>query len=308
MWRNKMSATADVFSTFDTEVKQRHDEMLADLESIDVDSLKSEGVTLSFGGKTFKFTDLEVIQDESVEEKLRREFKEKLNSQQQRIRDKINAKINQLLLMHQNKQQEFDRKERQLKRKYEQAALMPDINESHMLKGLSVVKGTNNDELIWIFRAKYNPRFILVTGNTRNKQRKALPSRLVNRMRKDMLILIKTKGKKITSVHTKKAENDGMRTLDDFPHYHQQGGGDCWGTWNHPRDWNTPDDIIRIAKEAEAILETINQGSIAQRGPSGLPRLDTILRNVEDVEPLSEATTIERQGGNDADDDVWQAI
>jgi sensor domain CHASE-containing protein len=90
---------------------------------------------------------LKIIQDESIEERLRKEFKEKLNVQQQRIRDKINSKINQLLLMHQNKQQELDRKEQQMKKKYSEAAMMPDITEAHMLKGLSVVKGSSNDEI-----------------------------------------------------------------------------------------------------------------------------------------------------------------
>jgi hypothetical protein len=44
---------------FPEEVESRHREMLDDLDSINIDDLKSEGVTLSFGGKTFKFTDLE---------------------------------------------------------------------------------------------------------------------------------------------------------------------------------------------------------------------------------------------------------
>jgi hypothetical protein len=36
--------------------------------------------------------------------------------------------------------------------------------------------------------------------------------------------------------------------------------------------------------------------------------LATLKKNVENVEPLSQATTVERNGGSTPDDDVWQAI
>jgi type II secretory pathway component PulJ len=296
---------------FPEEVESRHREMLDDLDSINIDDLKSEGVTLSFGGKTFKFTDLEIIQDESIEERLRKEFKEKLNVQQQRIRDKINSKINQLLLMHQNKQQELDRKEQQMKKKYSEAAMMPDITEAHMLKGLSVVKGSSNDELVWVYRAVYNPRFIVLYNSGRGtaydgsrKVRKAIPSRLVNRMKKDILLIIKTKGKQVTTVATKELVSNG-RNLPVLQHYHQTGNGDCWGSWRYDKSWSTPDDIIKIAKDAEAVLETINQGSLASRAPTGLPRIQTLLNAVEKLDE-EKAQTVERE--NSLEDDVWQAV
>ena len=302
-----MSPT-DVFDTFSQQVQDREKEMVDLLESISVDDLKAEGLSINFGGKTFRFSDVEIVNDETIEEKLRKEFKEKLNTQQQRIREKINAKVNQLMVMHQNKQQELDRKEAQLKRKYSTAAMMPEINESHMLKGLSVVKGSTNDELTWIYRGIYNPRFLVITEGYRSrKTRKAIPARLVNRMRREILIIVKTKGKQVTSVKTKQSANNGARTLPAFDHYHQTGTNDCWGSWRHANSWDTPDDILKIAKDAEAVLETINHGSIANRGPSGLPRLATLVKNCEDAEEV-QATTVEREGGSDTDDDVWQAV
>jgi hypothetical protein len=299
----------DTFVTFEEEVESRHTDMLSDLESITVDDLKSGGVCLSFGGKTFKFKDLEIIQDERMEDKLRKEYKEKLNTQQQRIREKINSKINQLLLLHQQKQTEMDRKEKILRKKYADSALMPDITDKHMLKGLSVVKGVSNDELTWVYRAVYNPRFIIIydeTYNVHSKQRKPIPARLVNRLKKDILILIKTKKNVVTSVHTKKTKKDNDHDLElpKFNHYHQTtGGADCWGNWVHPNSWNTPDDLLNIAKEAEAILETINQGSIATRGPTGLPRMATLLEAVQDISEV-QATTEEELDN----EDVWQAV
>ena len=293
---------------FTTEVSRRHEQMIQELESIDVDSLKSEGLKLTFGGKTFKFTDLEVIDDSDMENRIRSEFKEKLNTQQQKIREKINTKINQLLVMHHQKQQELDRKEAQMKRKYSEAAMMPDVTEAHMAKGLSVVKGGSNNELVWVYRAVYNPRFLIYyEGNNysdRSKKRKPLPARLVNRMRKDMLVMIKTKDKQILSIATRKLQTTG-RSLEPFPHYHQQSIQDCWGNWKKPNRWDTPDDIIRIAKEAEAILETINHGSLAEHNPTGLPRMTTLIKAAEKMEDVVEPDTVERDGGSNTEDDVW---
>ena len=103
---------------------------------------------------------------------------------------------------------------------------MPDITNKHMLKGLSVVKGSSNDELIWVYRAIYNPRFIIIyddSYSSNRKQRKPIPARLVNRLKKDIFILIKTKKNQVTSVHTKKTQKDNDHDLDlpKFNHYHQ---------------------------------------------------------------------------------------
>ena len=218
---------ADVFNTFNTEVEKRHQEMLDELESISVENLKSEGLTLSLGGKTFKFTDLEIVKDENLEEKLRKEFKEKLNLQQQRIREKINSKINQLLIMHKQKQDELDRKEQQMKRKYAEAAMMPDLTQDHFLKGLSVSKGNNNDELIWYYRGMYNPRFILFISADENgrfynrgKKRKEIPTALASRMKKPIVIQINTKKDTVTSVSTRQIVENGRPTITEFQHYH----------------------------------------------------------------------------------------
>jgi len=298
-----------VFSNFADEVQSRHKEMLDELETISIDDLKSDGVSLSFGGKTFKFTELEIIQDESLEDKLKKEYRTKLNEQQQRIRKKINTKINELLLMHQQKQQELDRKEQQIRLKYQNSAMMPEITEKHLLKGLSVVKGSNNDELTWIYRGIYNPRFVLVVDSnsfSRAKSKKPIPARLVNRMKKEILIIIRTKKDQVTGVRTKKIKMDNAHdsALPSFPHYHQTTSGDCWGSWSYSKKWSTPDNIMRIAKDAEAVLETINHGSIATRAPAKLPKLKVLLDAVEDVEGI-EPTTV--SADNDTED-VWQSV
>ena len=290
---------ADVFDTFEEQVEQRHNEMIADLESISIDNLKSEGVSLSFGGKTFKFKDLEIIEDESLEDKIRKEFRDKLNNQQTKIREKINAKINQLLLMHQQKQDELTRKEQSLKNKYKNTAMMPSITSTHFKKGLSVVKGSNHGELEWFYRGMYKPKFMVIyedgsAYSGSRKERYAIPVRTVNRLERPVFIKVTTKGDQITEIKTLDVD-----TMDDFDHYHTN----CWGRWESWRNkrWSSPNDILAIIKEAEGVLETVNQGSIARRSPSDMPKLATLVKDVEKYNK-KQTTSI-----NKDDDDVWEA-
>jgi hypothetical protein len=307
-------APNDPNDVFSTEVKKRNDQMIELLDSINVDDLESEGLRISLGGKTFTFKDIEVVNDESVEERIRNEFRDKLNTQQQKIRDKINAKINQLLVMHQQKQRELDRKEEKMRKKFSETAKMPDLNETHLAKGLSVVKGSTSNSLIWVYNGFYNPRFIIHYPNSRvsdyNKVRKPIPQRLANKMKQPMLVLVYTKDNKVTRVATKTVDK-----LQPFPHYHQQTTSDCWGNWRVPSSWNTPDDILQIAKTAESVLETINEGSLAERSPSGLPRIATIIKAIKNVDPVDEniikktsGRDLRRRNDDNLDADIWSSL
>ena len=257
--------------SFEDQVQERKDEMVEVLEGITLDEIKTTGLSLNFAGKTFKFTDMEVIEDEDLEEKIRGEFRSKLNSQQQRIREKINTKINQLLTMHQQKQNELERKERSLQEKYNNAAMMPDITYDHAKKGLMVVKNEgNHDELLWLFRGRYQAKFFLTS---RARKPKAIKKDLRRRLIKDIIVRIKTRGSQIIEVYTC---NPDAR-MSAFSHYHKMSSNsDCWGSWHHPTSWSDPTDIIRCAKDALAVLETINEGSVAKDNPDGLPRLETV--------------------------------
>jgi len=261
--------------SFEDQVQERKDEMMEVLDGITLDDIRSGGISLNFAGKTFKFSDMEVIDDEDLEEKIRGEFRNKLNSQQQRIREKINTKINQLLTMHQQKQNELERKERSLQEKYNNAAMMPDITYEHAKKGLMVVKNDgNHDELLWLFRGRYQAKFFL---KSRARKAKAIKKDLRQRLVKDIIVRIKTKGSQIIEVYTCNPDAN----MSAFSHYHKMSSNsDCWGSWHHPTNWGSPTDIIRCAKDALAVLETINEGSVAKDNPVGLPRLDTVKDNL----------------------------
>ena len=257
--------------SFKDEINDRKKELIDTLESITLEEMEASGLSLNLGGKTFRFSGVEVIEDENLEEKIRTEFRAKLNTQQQRIREKINTKINQLLTIHQQKQNEFDRKERSLQAKYNNAAMMPEITYEHAKKGLMVIRGegSNHDELHWLLRGRYQVKFF---KKSRAKKAKAIKRDLRNRLIKDIIVKVKTKGSAILGVTT----HSPNATMSAFPHYHQMTHSDCWGSWKHPKNWSTPDDIIRCAKDGLAVLETINEGSVAKDNPDGLPRIETV--------------------------------
>ena len=264
--------------SFEEEVQAKKQEMVELLESITPDDVNSNGLSLTFAGKTFQFKELEIVESDDLENKLRAEFREKLNSQQQRIREKINTKVNQLLTMHQQKQNEFERKERQLQAKYNNAAMMPDITYNHAKKGLMVVRNEGkNDELLWLFRGRYQCKFFL---KSRAKKPKAINKNLRRRLVKDIIIRVRTKGSQVMEVTTHNPDAE----MSPFWHYHKMSStSDCWGSWTRPNSWSTPDDIILCAKDALAVLETINEGSVAKDSPSGLPTLETVKDNLTTI-------------------------
>ena len=281
--------------TFDDQVQERQNEMIEILEGITLEGIKASGLSLNFAGKTFKFSDMEVIDDADLEETIRAEFRDKLNVQQQRIRDKINTKINQLLTMHQQKQNEFERKERQLQEKFNNASMMPEITYDHAKKGLMVVKNEgNHDELMWLFRGRYQVKFF---KKSRVKKPKLIEKSLRRRLVKDVIIRIKTKGNQILEVNVRNPD----ASMSVFSHYHKMtGGNDCWGSWSHPSTWSSPSDIINCAKDALAVLETINEGSVAKDNPAKLPRLATVKDHVTD-------NNIDFEQKIDPDDNIVEA-
>lgn len=283
---------------FEDQVQERKNEMIEVLEGITLDEIKSSGLSLNFAGKTVRFSDMEVVDDDDLEEKIRGEFRAKLNAQQQRIRDKINTKINQLLTMHQQKQNELERKERSLQERYNNAAMMPDITYDHAKKGLMVVKNAGvHDELLWLFRGKYMVKFF---KKSRVKKPKAIEKNLRRRLVKDIILRIRTKGSQVVEVTTHNPDAN----MSAFWHYHKMDSeSDCWGQWQKPSNWSTPDDIIYCAKDALAVLETINEGSVAKDNPRGLPRLETVRNNLSNMNVEFEDAI---KGEEEIEDvDVW---
>lgn len=235
------------------------------IDGMEADTIKTDGITVRAGKKILKF-DFVSEEYSTVEDEIRNEFKEKLKQKIEFIRDKVDAKISeQTEFIHQQKK-EFERKEYELKNKLRNVVSMPNVTLHHAKRGLSVVKnGDHPDRLVWLVRAIFWPK--TVDG-------KIIEPKFSKKMLTPIIILIETLNESVVSVSTRKPIG-----LDYFDHYHQS-NPDCWGDWKHKSTWRTPDDIIHIAKEAEAVLTNINTRSIAIDNPSGLPRKSTLLNHI----------------------------
>lgn len=240
------------------------DIMFECLDSVDIDSLESDGLTIRVGGKVLK---LNVVSTTPIPEvaEIKEEFRQKLNEQQRLIKEKINSKINEITEYHHSMRMEYRRKEKELKEILARSAPMPDINYVHAQNGLSVVKGDGKDCLIWLVQGVYWPKTL---------DHQQIDPKFSKKMISNIVYMIETRGQKVTSVSTRKPIG-----LDYFSHYHQS-RPDCWGKWKNKSSWKQPNDIIRIAREAEAVLENINTGSIAENNPRGLPRSSTLKRHL----------------------------
>lgn len=238
--------------------------MFSQLDGVDVDAIKTEGVTVRVGNKLMK---LELVSEDplSVEDEIRKEFREKLTSQLQKIKERINTKITEMSEFVSTIKREYERKEKDLQERLNKSQPMPDVNYTLASKGLSVAKGNYKDEIIWLVQGIYWPKYVDYVP---------IESRYSKKMLSSVVFMIETTRDKIMRVSTRKPLG-----LDYFSHYHQS-SPDCWGNWKHAAKWKKPEDIIQVAREAEVVLENVNTGSIATNSPRGLPRKATLMRHL----------------------------
>lgn len=274
-------------------------EMLRDIEGVSVDDINLNGFTIRNGSKILK---LEVtgIEDVTMDQEIREEFRLKLGEKLASIKDRLNQKITEVVQYTTQIRMEAERKERELEDKLRRAQPMPDVMMDHAKKGLSVIKGSSKDELIWLVQGIYWPKTI---------DNQAIEPKYSKKLLTNITFMIVTHKDVIKGVSTRQPIG-----LEYFDHYHQQ-RPDCWGKWHAPNRFKTPNDIINIARQAEAVLENVNSHSLARRDPRGLPRFSTLNRHLvpkKTVKPtedsmLSQAT---RRSGistemRSADEDVW---
>lgn len=291
--------------------QQALSEMYDMIDSINVDDLKSEGLTIRQGNKLVK---LEVVHEEdiSIEDEIRHELAGQLSERMEEIKKRLNQRLKDALEMADQVKRECERKERELRNQIRNKQLMPDITEAHAKRGISVVKGDGANSYIWLVRGVYWPKYYITQKTDDRGEAIVVPIKdaLSKRMMSEVVFMICTSGDKITKVTTRKPI-----TLEKFDHYHQRmDWTDCWGHWKPPATWKTIDDLIRIGKEAQAVLESVNANSMANDNPRGLPRRSTIERNgLEKAGKTRKKTTLEQEhirmgvteNDNDEQEDVW---
>lgn len=247
------------------QIQESKNSMFSSLNDINIDSLKAEGVSIRVGDKLLKFS---IDKEESISDIniIKEDFRNKLNKQQKRIKEKINNEIEKINNYHNSLKIEFERKEKELKKKLSLTQQMPNITYEDALKGLSLVKGHDQDTLCWLVYGVYWPKTL---------DFKPINLTFSKRLVSPVIYMIMTKGKYVTEVSTRKVIG-----LEYFDHYHQN-SPDCWGDWKFKVKWTTPTDILTIGRQAESILENINSKSTTKSSPEGLPRINTIKNNIK---------------------------
>lgn len=269
--------------------------------SIDVDKITAEGISLRIGNRLIKFT-LESDNTLDIEDEIRKEFRDKVSKRLEQLGEIIQSKMNEVSSIVSSYKKEFDRKEKLLTDELKASAKMPNISLAHAMKGLSIVKGSNKDEIVWLYKGIYYPRFI---------DRKLIDPKFSKRLITNVVFLIKTENSYVKELTVRK-----MSDLSKFSHYHEMtNSSDCWGNFKWQRNCSTPEEIITLAKEAEAVLENVNSLSLAKRNPTGLPRFDTLYTHIvndvkiDSYKDLSIKPSMVRDGVEIKidDDDVWLA-
>ena len=288
--------------SWDTRKDELKTEMETELAGITIEEVKSEGMTLRIGGKVCKF---ELTEEVSLPEaEIRAEYSAKLTEKLQRIKDVLNEKMSEMTYMTEQYRQDFEEKERKLKKKLEQANLMPDITYAHAKQGLSVVQsgtGEGQNALTWLFQGVYWPKYY---------DGKHIDPKYAKRMISPVTLVIKTVGNRVEKVSVNKTIG-----LSKFDHYHRRGvESDCWGNWSPTSTWSTPDDVLKIARKAMAVLENVNPMSPGTTSPAGLPRIETLgqhtLRGEEAKRVRHSTNRADERAGiaetdRGEDNDVW---
>ena len=243
--------------------RQKLAEMMRDVDTVSVNDIQLNGFTIRNGNKILELK-VTNIEDITMEQELREEFRGKLGDKLSIIKDKLNEKITEIVQYTTQIKLEAERKERELEERIRNSRPMPDVTEDHAKRGLSVIKGSSRDELIWLVQGIYWPKLI---------DKEPIDPKYSKKLLTNVTFLIQTKGNNVLRVSTRQPIG-----LDFFEHYHQQ-KPDCWGKWKYNSTYRSPDDIIAIARTAEAVLENVNSHSLANRQPRGLPRYSTLARH-----------------------------
>ena len=245
-------------------------EINKDLESFDIDDVKTNGFTVRAGSKILKFKISEETDLSTIEDEIREEYKAKIREKLNVIKDKVSEKMIEMSNFVNQLKIEYESKEEKLKRKLRESVVMPNVGMDHARQGLSIVKGQRENEIVWLVNGIYWPKFI-------NNQ--PIEAKFSKKMISNIIFMIRTRNNRIYEVSTRKPIG-----MEYFEHYHQN-DPDCWGDWKPAEEkFDGPNDAIRVARKAEALLEYINAHSIAKNSPRGLPRLSTVKNHLITVE------------------------
>lgn len=247
---------------------------------IDIEKIKHEGVSLRIGNQLVNFT-FSSEKDLTPADEVVKDLQDKFDKQVADVKENFEKQKSQLKFIHDKKVKELEKLRDDLKDKLNDINIMPDITYDHFRRGLTICKDGPN--MVWLYRCEYKARYL---NNYLIKE-----DFVKKKLTKPVIVELKTNQNSVVSL--KVLNIDGSK----FVHYHSfSNRDDCWGNWKfNSKRIETPDDAIILCDEAINVLSVINELSIANRAPRGLPRLPTIRKYLADATAVNEDGEVIRQ-------------
>jgi len=240
--------------------------------SPDVDAIKLDGITIRSGNKLLKL----MVAEETLlpQEEMKAEMAEKFKVHLETLQSNFESYKSSMRIALQKTKDDYKTKEDVLKEQMRQVNRIPNIDDHHASKGLSVTNNGNGNGLVWFYNCVYQPVFI---------NDKRLDPTWAKRLITPITIRIKTNSNnnnKTTEISVRKIIGHGK-----FEHYHLNGSVDCWGDFRSSGIVvDTPEDAIALARRALIVLQTINEFSLGRNNPKGLSKFTTLKKHLIDVD------------------------
>lgn len=271
----------------------------SDLINESPDILKEEGVSVRVGNRIMKMT---VTSEEILpEEELKAEYEKKLKIAIQDIKDKAEEEKAQFLHAFREYENDVKKRKDEVDKLLSAKRIMPVLTEEDFNKGLAVsTYGASG--YCWYYRCVYAPRYI--------NEKEISPAYAKKLITPIMIHIYCDKNFNTTKIEVNKIIGG------KFIHYHGSRNWDCWGNFEHSnKKAKDASEALKIAQDALSVLETINEFSLLERSPKGLPRFATLKKyllkddEVKKDEEVKLSRENERMGlttnANDNLENVW---
>lgn len=246
--------------------------------------LISEGMTVRIGNRLVK---LQVSSEETIpDEDLKRDYQMALDQYKKEMAEMYEAYTESMAYTLREKSRTYEEAIAKLQSTVRNKATLPMVLEHQAEAGISVALDDRTKYPVWYFKGVYAPKY--VNG-------KVIDPTFAKKLMTPVVIkIVCDNGYKVSKMIV--TQIIGNRK---FSHYHSFSGDtrDCWGSFSFQGTvCDDADKAIKLGRDAIVVLETINELSIAQRSPAGLPRFSTVIKYILD----EDAPTEEKKTANKA--------
>lgn len=234
---------------------------------------KGETVSIRIGNRILKFEGFE--ENLLPEEELREEYNGKLKEVIKDLKNEVSEYKNSIYHTVNTLKRSLKEKEYKLNERLSAEKIMPILTDEDVDNGITV--SLSKSGYTWYYKCVYAPKYV--------NDRLIDPS-YARKMVTPIIIKIETDSAfTVTNMRVMKIIGNTK-----FDHYHGFSGTnrDCWGQLQYQGLLvDTAKKALELGSRAISVLETINEISIAQRSPSPLPRLSTVMSHLVDRDSIN---------------------